>query len=439
LLSQLHYRTEHYDEAVRLADTLIAANRNNADAWLVKALSLDKLQRASDARALLDTASRILPADEFIRAAFEDMLISGTSIEDPQRRRAASWHFAEAAVYKKNRLYSQALFEYRRGLRINPDAYDRRDYAELLRLQGQTEQFVEELNFLKAAGKGDRQLDDLLDNNRRAIEGSLRTQWKVEPAEIKPHWNVAVFSIGGQSSALHSDAGAITASYIKDLLSHQSNIRAAQFETTQAGFAEAFRTARSGEPRYDGLKNVDYFLIVSVTETESDIALKAELHNSRTGTVAANFSAYRAGAGKLRGSAQAIVEQLASALPFRASLLRREGTQGLIDRGALGGVEAGAVYSLLKKGAPETASSGAALVYAESDITGTFTVGRADSELSSGTIRRVGFFDRATVGDEVLLVKAADSDANAAGAPAGSAPASPAADPELRELLRRLR
>ncbi|MCL2472572.1 MAG: tetratricopeptide repeat protein, partial [Treponema sp.] len=135
LLASLRYRAKQYDEAARLSDELIAANRSDSRAWYLKGISYIQLGRFDEAIAILSTALDIDPDDEFIRAALEELLITNTRIEDSGRSRWASWHFNRARDFRSRNLIEQSLFEYRRGLRLNPYAPDRREYAELLRLQ----------------------------------------------------------------------------------------------------------------------------------------------------------------------------------------------------------------------------------------------------------------------------------------------------------------
>jgi tetratricopeptide (TPR) repeat protein len=126
LLANLRYRNGQYAEAARLADESIAVNRNDLGAWYLKGLAYIRLGRNVEALTVLGNAIAINANDEFIRAALEDTLISVTSLEDQRRSRGATWHFERARDYSTRSLIDQSLFEYRRGLRLNPYARDRR-------------------------------------------------------------------------------------------------------------------------------------------------------------------------------------------------------------------------------------------------------------------------------------------------------------------------
>ncbi|MDR2102642.1 MAG: tetratricopeptide repeat protein [Treponema sp.] len=423
LLASLRYRLGQFDEAARLADELIALDRNDTAAWYLKGLAYSRMERNIDAVTVLSTASIIDPEDEFIRAALEELLISETNPEDPLRNRWADWHFIRARDFRSRNLAEQALFEYRRGLRLNPYAADRREYAELLRMQGYPARYLEELKFMQDLGLADRSLNDAVETYESLLEGALYRRWSVYPVDyFKRHWKVSVFSLASQSAFYHVDAGAMAASYVKDLLVHDRNISPMDTSLRQPSFSQAFRSAREAD--------ADYFLILSVTENERDLSLKGELFVGRTGSPAGTFYAYRTGADRLRNASRNITDQLAAALPFRGELIQRRAAQGLINKGRADKVETGAVYEVVKKGRPLVLNEGIGLSYSTEDVVGTLLIGTADEEVASGTLSRNGFFDRIEIGDEIILQKEKNDN---------PPPAENAVDPELRNLLRTLR
>jgi hypothetical protein len=350
------------------------------------------------------------------------MLVKNTPLEDTRRARWASWHFVRARDLRARNLVEQALFEYRRGLRLNPYAKDRREYAELLRLQGYPARYLEELKFMQDLGLGDRSLDDAVETYDALLQEALYRRWQVEPVHTaKRHWKVAVFSVASQSSFYHADAGAAAAEYIRELFVHDRNIQPLDLELRQTSFSRAFRSARDA--------GADYFLVVQTAENERDLSLRAELFVGRTGSSAAVFAAYRSGSDRLRNAARGILDQLAGSLPFRSELIARKQDSGLINKGRSDGVAAGAVYDVVKKGRPAVLNEGIGLSYTTDDLVGKLTIEHVDEEVSSGTLSRAGFFDRIALGDEIILQ--AEKDKNP--------PPEPGINPELRSLLRTLR
>jgi len=391
-------------------------------AWYLKGLSFIRMGRNAEAITVLSNAITINEEDEFIRAILEETLISSTNLEDPRRARWATWHFNRARSFRQRNLIDQALFEYRRGLRLNPFAADRREYAELLRLQGYPARYLEELRFLQDQGIADRSLNDAVEAYSSLLSNALFRQWQVNPVEVvERHWKVAVFSLAGQSSFYHADAGAVAAGVIRELLVHDRNITPISLNMRQATFSQGFRQAREA--------GADYFMLVSVTENERDIAIKAELFVGRTGAPAGTFTTYRTGTDRLRDASRGIVTQLSSSMPIRGKLLIRRQGQALINKGRADGILQNTVYDVVKKGRPQTANQGLALVYSDDELVGKLTVTNVDEEIAIGTLARQGFFDRIEPGDEIILQ--------------AQRPVRPAADsaanPELRSLLRSLR
>jgi len=422
LLANLRYRGGQYAEAARLADESIAANRNDMGAWYLKGLSYVRLGRSIEALTILSNAIAIDAHDEFIRAVLEDTIIAVTSLEDPRRNRWAVWHFDRARDYRSRNLIDQALFEYRRGLRLNPYARDRREYAELLRIQGYPARYLEELRFLQDLGIADSSLNDAVEAYSSMLSGALFQRWQINPLELDGrHWNIAVFALAGQSSHYHADAGAIASAYIKEILMHDRSIIPMNLELRQPSFSEAFKTAREA--------NADYFMVISVMENERDLSLRGEMFVGRTGASAGNFYTYRTGVDRLRNASRGIADQTGAALPLRGRLALRKQAQGLIDKGKVDGVKKDAVYDVVKKGRPQLAHEGIGLVYADGDIVGKITIETVDEEVASGALTRNGFFDRVEAGDEIILKASGDT----------KPPPEMAANPELRALLRTLR
>lgn len=432
LLASLRYRSGDYDTAMRYADEAISERRDNITARFLKGMALWRLGRNSDALSAFRAALNIDGGDEFTRAAFEDLIIADTPLESTERKQPAAYHFDRAKDYKRRNLSLEAIFEYRRGLRINPYADERRDYAELLRLQGYPAGALDELKFMVDLGKGTRAVNDSIETYTNLLSTTLSRRRPVNRDEMERHWNVAIFSIAGQSAFYHTDSGFIAASYLRDVLSHSRVLNVMNLELREPTFAAAFRTAR--EASEDG-KRCDYFMLTSVSESERAVSFKAELFVARTGAKAAEWTIYRTGQDRLRGAALNIASRLEDALPFRAVLLRRDADRGLIDKGKADKVADAAVFDLIKKGKLELKSEGIGFKYLPDDVAGTFTVNEIDEEIAAGTLVRQGFFDMISPGDDIIERAKTDDSKPVAGKPAGTTDT----DPELRTLLRTLR
>jgi hypothetical protein len=115
-------------------------------------------------------------------------------------------------------------------------------------------------------------------------------------------------------------------------------------------------------------------------------------------------------------------------LPVRGRLLIRKQGQALINKGKADGILQDTVYDIVKKGRPQTANEGIAIIYSSDELVGKLTITNVDEEIAIGTLARNGFFDRIEPGDEIIL------QANKTNRTVESA-----ASPELRALLRTLR
>jgi hypothetical protein len=265
-------------------------------------------------------------------------------------------------------------------------------------------------------------MNDAVEAYSSLLSNTLFRQWRVNPVELaQRYWKIAVFSLADQSGFYHADSAAVSAALVKDFLVHDRNISPANLELKQLSFSQAFKQAREA--------GVDYFLLVSTTEGERDLSIKAELFTGRTGSPAGAFSTYRTGPDRLRNAVRGITEQLASALPFRAKLVMRKQAQGLIDKGRVDGVKAGEIYDIVKKGRPQILNQGIGLSYTNEDMAGKITVEYVDEEIAVGSMARNGFFDRIEAGDEIILQTAKDT----------RTPPETAVNPELQSLLRTLR
>ncbi|MDR1466362.1 MAG: tetratricopeptide repeat protein [Treponema sp.] len=422
LLANLRYRTGQFAEAVRLADEAIAFNQKDVTAWYLKGMALQESGKLADARVVFASALAIDPNEEFIRIAFENRIIKDTPLEDPLRTRWAAFHFDRARAYKKQNLSDQAIFEYRRGLRINPYAQDRKEYAEILKLQGYPARYMEELRFMQELGIADKDVNDAVEAYDSLLADALFRQWGTDPAiSVNKHWNMAIFSVVSQSSVFHADAGALAASYLKDVLVHNRNIAPMELELKQASFSQAFREARTA--------GADYFLVVSVNENKRDVSVKGELFTARTGASVGVFSAYRTGVDRLRNASRGLVDSLSASLPLRAELLQYKQGQGLIDKGKVDGITVDTVFDVVQKGQAVVKNDGVGASYSADDVVGKLTISAVDEEVAAGIVVRNGFFDRIAVGDDIFLQPEKSE----------SGVSETLANPELRSLLRNLR
>jgi hypothetical protein len=322
------------------------------------------------------------------------------------------------------------------------------DFANILKLQGFSQLYLAELNFIKQEGCVAANIDDTIEMYTALTRGALYEKYDLGPDELARHWDIALCTIEDRSklsSFYHPDADIVAARYIRDTMIHDRNIDVPDLPLEQLSFADAFRTARAA--------GVSYFAVCSLDENERDIVVKLDLYEGATGRPVRNFSVYRSGADRLRNAARALSRNLNAALPFRAVVIRLSGGEALVDKGRADGLAAlpagepagnaapaaGAApaantaakaYDVVKKGTSSV--DGLSLRYLPGNVVAEWTPSVIEEEFSLGVLKRRGFFDRIAVGDEIIL--------SAPDAPLGGRQgAASVASPELQALLRDLR
>jgi hypothetical protein len=194
-----------------------------------------------------------------------------------------------------------------------------------------------------------------------------------------------------------------------DMLSSSGSMRVAAPRSPVSGYSEAFRLARQGQQ--------DYFVLVSFEEGDREVSIDCKVYVARTGSSAAAFSVFRTGNDYFSGAVRGVISAVDSLFPVRGRLIARNGNQGLIDLGAVEGIQPEQQFRIIRKGRLAVADEGIGSLYAESDVLGTCTVTAAGEDISQGTLSRNGFYDRINPGDEVLLIAADETSADGTAVP----------------------
>jgi tetratricopeptide (TPR) repeat protein len=426
LLGSLMYRAGSYDQAVALMREAVARNRKDGLAWYTLGLAQRAAGKGADAIYSLKTAAGLRPDDEIARLALESVVADSTQAEDSSRAAYADWHVARGRLFEERSSYDNAIFEYRRALRIYPYAKEARLlYAGILKARGLPGGYLSELEFLKDNGKADQPILDAIEAYESMLSDSVGPSWGVvEESLPKRHYKVALMYQEAPADAPHAAGEEMVLRYLKDIIASSGAVSALAVEPAAATFAEAFRRAREA--------GADYFAIVSFRETDRDVEIALDLRVARTGSAATSFKAFRSGNDRLRSSAARIVELLLAALPPRGELVARSQDRVLFDLGKRDGLEAGAKLVAVKRGSIQVNPEGLGLSYPASAALGEVATTRLGEEASEGGLKRSGFFDAVNVGDEVVLAPKAASgaavtgSASAAGAAAAGGQSAPA-------------
>ena len=415
LLSSILYAQKKYSDVIDLSDYLIAKNRNTSEAWYVKGLSQYRRGDWKSAIATWSTALAINPYDEVMRGGLELLVMRNLPVEDASRATYADYHVQKAREFSKSYFGEEARYEYQRALKINPyDDTARAEFAQLLGNTGLNENYLNQLKFIKQnqeraeAEKSEeekaktkltseqKKVNDTIEAYESLMKYSLAAKWNVDPFYLdKTRWHVGLYYTKSPVQLLHCDAEEIAAGMCADIFSGIASASVAVQNQPVSGYGEAYRLARKN--------NLDYFVLLSVDESEREITLSAVVYSARTGTETAKFSSFRTGNDKFSSVLRAFRRDLLDILPVRGKILQRSVNEILVDLGTVEGMKADVVLDVVKAGKIVTNDKGLGVTFDEKNLLGTIKISRAGEEISQGTLSQSGFYDRVNVGDEVLV------------------------------------
>ncbi len=402
LLASILYAQLRYDDVIDVADYLISKNRKTIEAWYLKGLSQYRQNKFEAAISTWSTALSIDEQDEMMRASLELLVTKILPVEDSRRADWAKYHIKKAHDYNKVFMGEETRYEYQRALKLNPmDAGTRREFAEFLSRSGMNEIYLNQLKFIqnqvKAKGQSlDRKTSDIIENYDALMKYSLATKWHVDPFYLdKVRWHVGVFYTKSRAQLFHPDAEEIAAGMAADIFSGISSTSVVVDNQAVSGYGEAYRLARKN--------NLDYFLILSIEESDREISLDSVVYSGRTGTETARFGSYRTGNDRFASVLRTFRRDLLNILPIRGKIIDRSVNDILVDLGTADGIVEGAIMDVVKVGKITTADQGLGVVFDEKNLLGTVTVTKTGEEISQGLLEQKGFYDKVNVGDEVLL------------------------------------
>ena len=398
LLCSLLYSSGRYREAMSVADLRIAGDRKRADAWYVKALCLMKLAQKKQAFEAAQIGLSVDTENELMRTLLEDIAVQTFEFEDAQRKELAGAHRIKGDAFLNRNMTDQALYEYRRALKVYPyDTESRQAYANILMRQGFYERAVQQLEFIQSIEKSTARINDTVEAYSKMLDHSVRNRWKIDPLYLnKAHLSVGLFYQVNAANVFHPEAEKLTAALINDILSYNRRFAVSAHLDSPSSYTEAFRQARTA--------GNDYFGIVNLQENERDIQITLDLYVGRTGSKAETLTVYRSGNDRFGNAVRRIIGLFNQAMPVIGSIAGRSQAEAVIDIGSGDCDFTDYTIEIVKKGTLTIANEGIGLLYNEKDVLGTFTIGRISEDLTEGTLTRKGYYDRMTKGDMAVLI-----------------------------------
>ncbi|MEW5816303.1 MAG: tetratricopeptide repeat protein [Spirochaetota bacterium] len=400
LLSDLYMVQGAYEKVIPLINTALATDRSNNLLWYNLGYAHERLKNSEEGIQAYTSAFTVKSDDEISRLALEYLIINNLDMDNPLRSRYAAYHFKKAADLEEKNYFNQALYEYRRGLKIDPYSKEgRASYARLFNKMGFPARYLAELKVLQDTGNTDRDILDEIEINTSLLEESVSNTWGINQFALsRPQHAFSIYyAADPQSFMEHYHGEEILAYYLKDLCLHYENITVKEEPQIIGAFAEAFRNSRQS--------GTDYFVILKLNERSRYFSASMEVYLSKTGALLDSFNVFRTGNDRISGALQKLAEDLNAKLTPRGSLLKRNFNVGLINLGLYDGIKKDDTLYILKSGALALKNDELGLTFTEDKILGELTITRVDELVSEGTIEKRLFFDMINEGDEVLVKK----------------------------------
>ncbi len=399
LLAAILYAQKRYEEAISITDIRIAKKRNIAEAWYLKALCLLNMDKKNEAMINAKISLSINPENEIIRALLENIAFKNLDFEDKFRKELSKYHSEKGLGFARRNMSDQALYEYRRALKLYPyDAQSREAYAKILLRFGYPARYLEQLLFIQSISKSNNNVNDAVEAYSKNLLTSIQTKWKIDPLSLdKAHLSISLFYEKENANIIHPEAEQITQILTADILANSPRFNIFPHSDKSTEYKEAFKKARE--------ENSDYFGIIKLKENERDIHLILELYVSRTGSHAKTFNVYRSGNDRFSNAIRRLVKIFSEEMPIVGRIVNRYQNEAVIDIGKHDADMSDYKIAIIKKDSLIADKDGIALIYPPSDILGYFVPSRSEEDLTEGHLELAGYYDRISKGDAVILIK----------------------------------
>ena len=406
LLSAILYSEGRYADVIDISDFLISRNRNNGKAWYLKGIAQNKMGKPEDAVETWDAGLSVSPQDEMMRFHLELTARELLPLEDGRRKEWADYHLVNASQYESRFDKAGAVYEYQRALLLDPQNVKARlSYADVMEMNGMHELYLEQLAFVEENHPEaiNQKLKDTIEGYKSLLGTTLAKKWNVEPFYLdKIRWNIAVFYVDSNTSFNHADSSRLTALAASDVFSGVAITSVKTQVTPVSGYSEAYKKARSS--------GFDYFILVSSSESEEDITLKAAMYTGRTGTPVLEGSWFATGNNRFSTVLRRFRNKVLEKLVVRGKILVRNGKLLLVDLGKSENVGKDFEFKIIKKGGLKISDTDGGLSYRDSDLAGSLVITNSGEEVSEAELVQHGFYDRVNVDDEIILVRLPEKD-----------------------------
>jgi tetratricopeptide (TPR) repeat protein len=400
LLGGVLTRTGRYSEAIEAFRAVVAAERLNPLAWYGLGLAYAKAGDPERAISSYKTGLSVAPEDELMRLAQEYAALDSLKMDEPRRQALGAFHADLGAQLLIRNFQDKSLVEYRRALILDPTSETLRiSYAKIWKAMGFPAKYLNELEVAAKLGSKNTVVSDEIESLTSGLSESVSRRWGIDQFALdRRRYTIPVFAMDPRTRLLHPMASDFLLRYFTDTILRYDAVSLPPLSPSIQTVEEAFRKARE--------TGSDYFIVLSLDESERSFSAAASLHLSRTGERIASYNAFRTGNDRIRDCFMKIAGQISAALPLRGTLLVRRFDLGLLDLGSLSGVKKDDVLTIVRKDKVRLDPVKPGLLYDDADVLGSFTVGAVDEGSAEGKVSRKGYFDYINAGDEVVFAPA---------------------------------
>lgn len=396
LLAQIYLLQDQPQRSIDILRQILTTHRDIPLVWYCLGLAYDRSADPEQGIRSLAQALRLQPDDEIARIVLENIALNQLPIDDPIRERYAAYHLERGTLFRERNFLDKALMEYRRALRLQPEAKEPRlRYAELYRLMGFPEKYMRELEVLRDLGYTDAQILDDIESIGAERYDSVSAQWGIDQYGLdRKRFSLALYHLKPATRELHPFAGEAAAAYLHDLFQRYPTLEMVQTTINVDSFESAFREARS--------LGSDYFLLMHIEESERSFTAVLEQYLTSTGKLLRTYRVFRTGNDRVQDNFNILADRVVEALPLRGELLARQFDRGVIDLGLYDGLETGQELAVVRKGKVRLRNDRIGVTADERDVLGSFTVETLDETICEGTVAKRSFFDLINAGDEII-------------------------------------
>jgi tetratricopeptide (TPR) repeat protein len=396
LLAQVYLLQGQPELAIDVLRQILTTDRDIPLVWYSLGLAYERSGDPEQGIRSLAQALRLQPDDEIARIVLENIALSQLAIDDPIREHYASYHLERGARFRERNYLDKALLEYRRALRLQPEAKEPRlQYAELYRLMGFAEKYMNELKVLRDLGYTDEQILDDIEIIESTRYDSVSARWGIEQYALdRERFSLALYHLKPATREIHPFAGEAAVAYLHDLLKRYPTLDVLDTTSDVDSFEAAFREARS--------LGADYFLLMHIEESQRSFTTVLEQYLTSTGKRLQSYQVFRTGNDRVQDNFNILAERIFKALPLRGNLLARQFDRGVIDLGLYDELDSGVELAIVRKGEVRLRNDRIGVIADDRDILGTFTVEILDEVISEGVVAKRSFFDLINAGDQII-------------------------------------